>query len=241
MPNIMVKGSCSRELDSIRYISKKNAALLTDEKWKMFFHTKDEEIRKTIEAEEEMDVICLEILNKDNINVAKEIRKAYKEALILIIANEKLNPTEYVIPSVTPSALLIKPIEHTKLNKVIKELFELFLLKRDMNKEDIFVVSNKDGIFRIPHKRILYFEAYKKKINIITDDDVISFCGTLNELEEKLSVESDNMFIRCHKSFLINKSNVKSVSSSKRELYLTDNTNIPISNKKRHLIRKVLL
>ncbi|MDO7203538.1 LytTR family DNA-binding domain-containing protein [Paraclostridium bifermentans] len=52
----------------------------------------------------------------------------------------------------------------------------------------------------------------KRFIALRTENSYIEFSGTLKELESQL----DNRFIRCHKSYIINKLKVKSIDKKQR-------------------------
>ena len=72
---------------------------------------------------------------------------------------------------------------------------------------------------------ILYFEARDKKIALRMQAEELSFNGTLSQLEQELPPE----FIRCHKSFLVNRRHIVSVDRSNSSLILDNRMELPIS------------
>lgn len=62
---------------------------------------------------------------------------------------------------------------------------------------------------------------------------------TLKIIEER--VKSQNNFIRIHRSYLVNKAYIKSVSSQNKEIYvrLTDDLELLVSRRKRRLVKGI--
>ena len=81
-------------------------------------------------------------------------------------------------------------------------------------------------MYRIPCSKICFIEVFGRKISVHTDDDVITFNGKLDEMEQALS---DNFF-RCHKSFLINLEKIKRYNKEAAEL--NNGKIVPIARRK---------
>lgn len=69
----------------------------------------------------------------------------------------------------------------------------------------------------VDHEDILFFETSSTihKIILHAKDRQIEFSGTMKELERAL----DSSFVRCHRSFLVNRNNIKEVDAKNRILY----------------------
>ncbi|NGZ75308.1 LytR/AlgR family response regulator transcription factor [Saccharibacillus alkalitolerans] len=67
----------------------------------------------------------------------------------------------------------------------------------------------------IDHKDIMFFESSSvpHKIILHMDNSQLEFYGSIKELEE-----IGGSFYRCHKSYVVNKDNIKSVDRAKREI-----------------------
>lgn len=149
----------------------------------------------------------------NGIQLAKQINKIDTKAIIVIITSHKdmshltfkyhIGAIDYIIKG-----------DFKEVNKRIREciLVAKEKIKNELEK-DCFFIDKVDKIEKIKYEDILYFETCKKRfIALRTDNSYIEFSGTLKELESQL----DDRFIRCHKSYIINKSKVKSIDKKQR-------------------------
>ena len=131
----------------------------------------------------------------NGIQLAKQINEIDTKAIIVIITSHK-----------DMSHLTFK-YHIGAIDYIIKEN-----LKNELE-EDCFFIDKVDKIEKVKYDDILYFETCKKRfIALRTENSYIEFSGTLKELESQL----DNRFIRCHKSYIINKLKVKSIDKKQR-------------------------
>lgn len=88
--------------------------------------------------------------------------------------------------------------------------------------------SVRDSLYVIAADRILYInsEAHKLTLHLNRPDETISFTGKLDEVQAQLASSG---FIRCHKSYLVNRGFIRSLNQSTHEFILTDGTRINIS------------
>ncbi len=63
--------------------------------------------------------------------------------------------------------------------------------------------------------KVYTIEVGGRKISVDYDDRQIEFSGTMKELTGRL----DDNFVRCHRSFLVNKKNIKEADAKKRIVY----------------------
>lgn len=114
---------------------------------------------------------------------------------------------------------LKKPIEPVFLMKALNKAGSRL---QDL-KKSYLVISNKQGIYKIPLYTILCFESEKRKIHVYTQDREISYYGKFEDLKEKL----DPRFVRCHNSYIVNLTKVCELSEKK---FVCENgKSIPIS------------
>ena len=85
--------------------------------------------------------------------------------------------------------------------------------------EDSFMFENKYTKFQVPFSEILYFETSEvpHKINLVTSKKNISFYGKLSEV-----VKVDDRLVSCHKSFVVNVSNIISIVKKSRLVYFNN-------------------
>lgn len=180
---------------------------------------KSDEIHNLILNISNYDLVFLDIeFNELNgIDIAMEIRRKTKDIKIIFTSNFD----KYLIDGYKAHAdrYFLKPIK--------KNIFEIEMLDIIQN----YILNNKYIVHEnfSPHKiylkDILYIEKLQRKsIVYLTNNQVIQSSHTLKWWIEFLN---DKRFVQCHRSFFVNMQNIKTYN--KKEIYLTNNTNIPLS------------
>lgn len=106
---------------------------------------------------------------------------------------------------------------HTKYSAKSTELQKIFTIKSD------------DKIVNIEYRKILFFETSPTihKVIVHAVDRQIEFYAKMKEIEEKL----DDRFYRCHKSFIVNKDNIKEIDVNNRCIYMINGEQCLISTR----------
>jgi two-component system, LytTR family, response regulator len=162
---------------------------------------------------------------------------------------------QYAIKAFRFSALdfLLKPVGPDELEKVIDKIRNVLdkdndysnidlLLENIRKKADNFkriALSNSDGIHMLEISDIIRCESddnYTKFF--IKNRKPILISKTLKEYDQLLT---EHGFVRIHQSHLINLSFVKSYGKKEGILFMYDDSQLPISQRKRDLLQEVLL
>ena len=159
-----------------------------------------------------VDLLFLDISLKDKISgldIAEEIRKFNKDIQFIFTTGHfeyvmeayKVNTFDYLVKPISQSKLeetLLRFIDYTKHsnNNFIKINGTTFI-----NQNDILYIQ-KDGVKTIYHTSDCYYEAYD------------SFSKIQNVLPKN--------FIRCHKSYIVNISNIDHVESSRNTIFFNN-------------------
>ena len=118
----------------------------------------------------------------------------------------------------------------------LRELLPEAVLKAyetiNLKSNQMFSFSFKGTTYNIPLSEILYFEFNVRIICIYTKNKKYQFYGKLSDLELQLKIYN---FIRSHSAFLVNITQIKTLSNNK--LYLYNDQILPIS-KHRYLTIK---
>ena len=191
------KSTCS-ELEEIilKYAKEKRVPLVTE-----VFYSGD--ILLDYLKREKINILFLdiELPGKDGVMVGKYIREVLEEEnIFLVYISSKENYALQLFQN-RPFDFLVKPIEQAKIYHVLDNICRI---SGKNSAEFKFQVQN--STYCILYKDILYFQSDVRKINIVMKKEVRTFYGKLNEIEEKLP---ENLFLRIHKSYLVNKSYVK--------------------------------
>ena len=93
----------------------------------------------------------------------------------------------------------------------------------------------QDGRILIEYDAISFFEARNKKIYLNTGIKEYGFYDTMEHLEKELG----DPFIRCHRSFLVNRGKIEKTVLAKNMLTLKDGYEIPVSRTYRTAMRNL--
>ncbi len=169
----------------------------------------------------EFDLLILDILmpGLNGIELAQEVREKNLGCKIVFLTTS----SEFAVNSYKVDALyyLLKPIDEKELSHVLDKA-----ISQISDSTQSFVIKSSGKLLRIQNSSVLYIESVKHNILFhLKESEIIVSYGTLNEIFNIL--QSDKCFIRCHNSFIVNMTFIKSISS--HEFILTDKTLIPIS------------
>lgn len=214
------------EIPLIRELAKNLAAYLSEEKWEWSYFSSLKELQSFLEKQPLIDMACYDVTKKGSLPCLLQIRSRYKDMLLMLIADNSLSPMEYVRPDILASGLILRPFTKEVLQEKLKCMMLEHLAKTEApDTDEAFVLSVKEGKTRIPYRQIYYFEARDKKLYVRLQNRELAFYGTIEELEEKLPA----VFLRCHRSFLVNRSYVEKIRLSQNEIILSHGISVPLS------------
>lgn len=105
-------------------------------------------------------------------------------------------------------------------NKLEAVFLELSLAK------DVFRYQTRRLALTLPVRNILYFQSDLKYVHIQLMDGIShDIYGKLSEIEKTLG----SLFLRIHKSYIVNTLHVRYLDKRERVLYLSDGSRLPVS------------
>jgi len=168
------------------------------------------------------DIIFLDIImgDMDGMTCARWIRQQDRLVQIIFLTSSR----DYVYEGyeVNATAYLVKPING---NQLVVALDKTIAQIQDVAKESISIIAG--GVTqRILIKDILYLESQKNKVKIVLarTGERLAVYTTLDEFAH---FHQSKMWIRCHKSYIVNFLYIEQYVSDK--FVLRDGTVIPIS------------
>ena len=200
----------------VEYINEwaKTAAVFVE----IFIYTTAEKFLYEWEDGEDYDLIFLDIKmgRMSGMDLAKLIRKTNNDIPIVFTTNMK----EYVFKGYSVSAMqyLLKPVKKedcfTCLNKVLQS-----------NKtKKYYLLNDTEKTVKIPTSDIIYIEMYSHTATMVTATKKYECRKTVSQVLEELN---DALFIKCHKSFIINIRHIEAVS--KVFAVMSNGSEIPLS------------
>lgn len=137
----------------------------------------------------------IELITMNGIDVGRYIREELgnRECAIVYISSK----SSYAMSlfRLQPLDFLIKPLNMAAIEDVMNRYLSEYERKNQM-----FTYHKKEGSYKIPYKKILYFYSDNKKINIVTEKEEITFNGKLKQIASAVP----HNFILIHQSYLIN-------------------------------------
>jgi len=130
---------------------------------------------------------------------------------------------------------LVKPVSCSRFFRAVDKTIRYNYQREISRAEDneIFVKSGS-SLVRLNMKKITYIEALKNYIIINTIDKKFTIHFTMKSIESELSPD---LFIRVHKSFIVNKRLIKHIEENSMQISLGDKLHdLPIGKSYRNII-----
>ena len=214
------------------------AGRCTEESWKMLTCVSIRELEETVARKVKVDIICVDITVNGALELTKELRQISPSAYIILVASPQISPVTYMRPSIGAESLMLKPLDEKQIQEVLKEALGAYVerfYRPDGAK--VFVLENKGERNLINYENIYFFEAREKRVYLNTGTEEYAFYDTLDELTKRLS----DGFIRCHRSFLVNKNKIEKVFLSQNRLVLEEDFEIPLSRSYKPALKEYLM
>lgn len=194
-----------------------------------------DEFYSHIDEVKTFDVCCFDTVPIVTLEKIRKVRQLFPHMLLMLLVDDKLSPLQYIRPGILPTTLLMKPFSNDSASNAITEL--LNTAKEVVHNENAktYIIETKQERMIFKYSEILYFEARDKKLFLNTVSTAYPFYSTLDKLIEELPKE----FIRCHKSFIVNKYQIRRIDFSSNEIHLRGGAVIPVSRSYRADVRRV--
>lgn len=216
MWNILI---CSEEEEFLQELGHRIRRLAGERIKKIQLFSRKEELEVYATGRpEESDIILIDIsLDNGGIQLAQKVLAIQPRSQIIFMASaDKYYLDVYSVDHVY---FLKKPVESVFLMKALRKAAS----RLQEAKKSYLVISNKQGIYKVPLYTILCFESEKRKIHVYTQDRELSYYGKFDDLLEKL----DSRFVRCHNSYIVNLTRVCELSEKK--FICEDGRVVPVS------------
>ncbi|MBO4309687.1 MAG: response regulator transcription factor [Lachnospiraceae bacterium] len=177
-------------------------------------------IQGVMKEDAEFDLLLSDILavGMNGIEAAEEIRRLGDKLPIVFISST----AEFALDGYRVNALryLQKPVQIDKLREAILEAHA----NVEKKKNEYLSFQVADRFYKVNLDDIIYLESMGRDTYVVTKTETICVHAKFSDMEQQVPA---NRFVRCHRSYIINLSEVKDIA---RYRFLTKNgVEIPIS------------
>lgn len=186
---------------------------------------------------EEYRVFFLDIvMQKNGIDVAKEIKKYCKNAIIVFTTTSK----EFAIDAFEVNAYhyLLKPLDKKKVFDCIDNILNNLL----SSTPNVFQIKTNDkDILTVDVKEISFIESLNRRIAIhLRNEEVILSTSLRAKFLESIPFDYENCgFINCHASYIVNMNDVKGITD--KSFTMKNGEIIPISKNLFSYVKKTYI
>jgi DNA-binding LytR/AlgR family response regulator len=182
------------------------------------------EARNILAERRDIDIIILDIKmpDLDGFDFIRSL--AYPPNIIIVSSAE-----EYALKAFDFNVVdyLLKPVAYGRFVKAIDKTIKYFSRKEVTNTgdEEIFIKKGS-SLVKLKLKDIVYIEALENYVTLNTGNDRFTIHFTMKAIENQLP---SGVFLRVHRSFIINKSMIQSIKENSLDLNVGGTLkNIPV-------------
>lgn len=165
----------------------------------------------------------------DGIEVGRYVLENYSFPHIYITAHSDKNIVEKALVT-KPVGYVIKPFIPMNVYSAIQIALDHF---RDHHEQEILTIKDGYNLIKLPYYSIQYLKSDNVYIEIHTSKKVYIVRDSLEQIHLKLD---QNLFLRTHRSYIVNRHHVENLGSN---LMGIKGTTIPISRKYQAIIRSL--
>ena len=213
---------CENDINDQEFINKNVIKILDDLKieYEIKIYNSGENLIESYNNDTDIILLDIQMDGIDGMETARKIREFDNRVEIIFITSF----AEYALEGYEVKAYryLLKPVKYDDLKvSLINCLSDINLIKRSI------VIREGDTSIKLSLKDIMYIEVQRNDIIIHTLDKVYTTKGTMNNFENEIN---NDVFIRCHKSYLLNLEYIKSIK--RYSAILSNEEEVPLSRNK---------
>ena len=201
----------------------KNTVLIEELDMQLILDTPNPyELLETVKTSQNTGIYFLDIDLKCDMNgmkLAQQIRLYDPRCFIIFVTSHSelsYMTFQYQVEAMD-FVLKDNPAEaKVKIRECLLNALERYTLQTNKTHK-VYTIEIGDRRISVDYNDILFFETSSNihKVILHAKDRQIEFSSTIKELEKIL----DDTFVRCHRSFLVNKSNIQEIDKKNRIIY----------------------
>ena len=189
-------------------------------------------VKSQLSKRHDIDLLFLdiEILEMDCFDFISNLD--YKPNIIVLSSSDKFAIKAFDISVVD---YLLKPITYSRFYRAVDKAIRFYSRREVSNNGDneIFI-KNESSLVKLKLKDIIYIEALENYVTLTTIDKKFTIHFTMKAIEKQLP---SGIFIRVHRSFIVNKSMIKTIKENSLDLIVGDTLkNFPVGKSFKDLL-----
>ncbi len=222
------KSTCARLEQMLTHFAFENSIDLETD---VFFD--GDALTEYLKRENAPDLLFLDIAlpGINGIEIGKYIREVLRNTNLFLVYISSKETYAMELFQNQPFDFLVKPVREERLYQVMGKIYNI-ISRNECN----FQYKHQGTTHYMMYKDILYFQSNGRKIHIVTENKTESFYGKLSEVEKACP---ERLFLRIHKSYLVNMHHVKEISYKWMKMINEDVLDISKSNRA-EIRRKVM-
>ena len=217
-----------RDLDVLRRVVAEESGLdvviLTDD---------FQEARRFLTAESgAMLAVCSITDSMMGLTLAQQVQNHNRDSYILLTVDSMDALLKALSGQLRVCGVLPRPVSMDRARALVTHVLSDY---RHNHGETGQFLALKTGasVMRIPLRAILYVEAIGKKLEVFTRRQSYTYYESLTDLEKSLG----DTFIRCHRSYLVNRAAVVSADFADMMLTLVGGHSVPLSRSQKQAVK----
>jgi DNA-binding LytR/AlgR family response regulator len=181
-------------------------------------------VRNQLSKRQDIDIVFLdiELPEMDVFNFISSLD--YKPNIIILSSNDQ---NAFKAIEINAVDYLLKPVTYSRFYKAVDKAIRYYSRKEVSNIGDNEIFIKKGSLLiKLKIKDIMFIEALENYVTLHTKNDKFTIQFTMKALENQLP---SVIFIRVHRSFIVNKSLIQAIGENSLELNIGDEMkNIPV-------------
>lgn len=189
-------------------------------------------------------IIGVDALSKNGdligLKLGRKALKVNRDNYVVYVLEDKRDIEDVISVSSRVAGVLCLPIREKRASNVFSSILLDYRGLSEQSRKQLdgeqIVLKAGASIHRVHRGQILYVQALDKKLEVVMLSQTLQFYANMAKLIQRLGSD----FIRCHRSYLVNKARIIQVDWPEMSLTVTGGLKVPISRSCKAQLKEAL-
>jgi len=203
----------------------------------------EHELKRVLDTETGIILVILSVRGNssgridDSIRMFGDVMGRNRDNYVMLCVHDSEHLGTVINQCMRPAGILLFPFQKELMRAGLKRILNDYTsLHITGDEPDYMMVNSGKRLMRIAYRDILFLEAQDKLLNINMGRHVITVRNTLNAVAGTLP----SQFIRCHRSYIVNRSYIDQIDLPRMEIQLSTQERLPVSRSYKELLKEIL-